>query len=93
VWCWPLLFVVIAAAFIFSAFTAPDQGFAPVPFIVGIVMAAIGIGPMLIGLPILPSPGRAADRGEPSVKGSLALQLFFIALGGVGGYFLWGALV
>lgn len=93
VWCWPLLFLIIAAAFIVSAFTAPDQGFAAVPFIVGIVMAAIGIGPMLIGLPILPSPRRAANRGEPSAKGSLALQLVFVALGGVGGYFLWGTLV
>lgn len=93
VWGWPILFLIMAAAFIISAFTAPDQGFAVAPFITGILMAAIGIGPMLLGLSIIPTPGKAASSGESSAKGSLALQIAFIALGGVGGYFLWGTLV
>lgn len=92
VWAWPILFFGIAAAFFVSTFTAPGQSFAVAPFITGIVMAGIGLFPVA-GIPIIPSPGRAASSGEHAPKGSLALQLGFVVAGGFGGYLLWTAIV
>ena len=92
VWGWPLLFLELAVCFFISAFTAPGQSFAVGPFITGLVMAGVAVIPVL-GIPVVPSPKRAARRGETSPRGSLALQIAFVVAGGVGGYFLWGALV
>lgn len=91
VWGWPILFLGLAAVFFISAFTAPDQSFAVAPFITGIVMAGIGFLPLL-GIQIVPSPRRAAGSGDPSSGRSLALQLFSVAAGGIGGYLLWTAI-
>ena len=92
VWAWPILFLELAACFFISTFTAPGQSFAVAPFITGLVMAGIAFLP-LIGMPVIPSPGRAAGSGEPSPKGSLALQLALVIAGGIGGYLLWTVIV